>query len=61
MANSRGVVRYSILNLRGEEVVHIESESQNTSIPTNSLASGTNTVVATRGTQRTAAMVSVVR
>jgi photosystem II stability/assembly factor-like uncharacterized protein len=61
MANSSGTIRYSIINLRGEELLSIDSESATASIPTNGIPSGTYTVVATRGTQRIAAMVSVVR
>lgn len=61
MANNTGAMRYSILNLRGEEVMHIDSESESIRIPTNALSSGTYTIVATRGTQRLATMVSVLR
>ncbi|MBL7976594.1 MAG: T9SS type A sorting domain-containing protein [Candidatus Kapabacteria bacterium] len=61
LEKSTGVIRYSVVNLQGEEVMHTESDSKNISIPIHDFASGVYTIVATCGLQRTTTMVSIVQ
>ncbi|MBX7154762.1 MAG: T9SS type A sorting domain-containing protein [Candidatus Kapaibacterium sp.] len=59
LENSTGIIRYSVVNLQGEEVMHTESDSKNISIPIHDFVSGVYTIVATCGMQRTTTMCTI--
>ncbi|MBL7976592.1 MAG: T9SS type A sorting domain-containing protein [Candidatus Kapabacteria bacterium] len=61
LENSTGTIRYSVVNVQGEEVMHIDSDNKNVPVSTSVLPNGMYTIVATCGIQRAATTLLILR